>query len=120
MGIAVDVLTAVEIDRPRDVVAAFAGDPESAMAWYRDIKPVEWETPSLRVVGSKMRFLPPFLGRTVDYTYEVREIELGRRFVTAISQGPFPMETGGGRGAGCNDDDRPPPRSVLGFASRRR
>lgn len=39
------------------------------------------------VVGSKIRFQAQFLGRTLDYTYEVREIELGRRFVMATAPG---------------------------------
>src|ERR1700755_3133545 len=34
-----------------------------------------------------------FLGLTLDYTYEVREIDPGHRFVMATAQGPFPMET---------------------------
>ena len=34
-----------------------------------------------------------FLGRTLDYTYEVREVDPGRRFVMSTAEGPFPMET---------------------------
>jgi hypothetical protein len=44
-------------------------------------------------VGSRLLFTARFLGRTLNYTYEVREIELGRRFVMSTAQGPFPMET---------------------------
>lgn len=40
-----------------------------------------------------MRFVGRFLGRTLEYTYEVRELEAHRRFVMSTSQGPFPMET---------------------------
>ena len=40
-----------------------------------------------------MRFRAQFLGRTLEYTYEVRESEPGRRFVMATAEGPFPMET---------------------------
>src|SRR5947209_4056089 len=89
----VDVVTEIQIGCPRDQVSAFAADPTNATAWYKNIKAVEWETqPPLRV-GSKLRFRAQFLGRTLDYTYEVREIESGRRFVMATAQGPFPMET---------------------------
>jgi hypothetical protein len=89
----VDVVTEIEITRPRGEVSAFAGDPSNATAWYKNIKAVEWDTPPPVVVGSRVRFRAQFLGRTLDYTYEVRELEPERRFVMATAQGPFPMET---------------------------
>lgn len=89
----VDVVTRIDITRPRDEVAAFATDPGNATAWYKNIKSVEWETPPPAVVGSRIRFVAQFLGRTLQYTYEVREIEPGSRFVMSTAQGPFPMET---------------------------
>jgi uncharacterized membrane protein len=91
--VAVDVLTEIEIKRPRDEVSGFAADPTNATAWYKNIKAVEWETPPPAVVGSRIRFNAQFLGRTLDYTYEVREFEPGYRFVMATAQGPFPMKT---------------------------
>ena len=45
------------------------------------------------MVGSRLRFSARFLGRALNYTYEIREIQLGRRFVMGTAQGPFPMET---------------------------
>ena len=90
---AVDVVAEVEIGRPRAEVAAFAADPGNATAWYKNIKAVEWETPPPAVVGSKLRFRAQFLGRTLEYTYEVREVDPGRRFMMATARGPFPMET---------------------------
>ena len=90
---AVDVATEVEIARPREEVAAFAVDPSNATAWYKNIKAVEWETPPPVAVGSTFRFRAQFLGRTLEYTYEVRELDPARRFVMATAQGPFPMET---------------------------
>jgi hypothetical protein len=74
-------------------VAEFVADPGNATAWYKNIKAIEWETPPPAVVGSRVRFSAQFLGRTLDYTYEVREIQAGRRFVMSTAQGPFPMET---------------------------
>jgi uncharacterized membrane protein len=90
---AVDVLTEIVIERPRAEVFAFAADPGNTTAWYKNIESVEWETPPPAVVGSRLLFTARFLGRTLNYTYEVREIELGRRFVMSTAQGPFPMET---------------------------
>jgi ligand-binding SRPBCC domain-containing protein len=87
------VATEIEIRRPRDEVSAFAADPSNATAWYKNVKAVEWETPPPVVVGSRVRFRAQFLGRTLEYTYEVRELDPGHRFVMATAQGPFPMET---------------------------
>jgi uncharacterized membrane protein len=89
----VDVVTEIEIRRPRAEVADYAADPGNATAWYRNIQSVEWETQPPIAVGSRFRFVARFLGRTLEYTYEVREHEPGRRFVMSTSEGPFPMET---------------------------
>ena len=88
-----DVVTEVEIGRPREEVAAFAADPGNATAWYKNIKAVEWETPPPVAVGSKLRFRAQFLGRRLEYVYEVRELDPGRRLVMETAEGPFPMET---------------------------
>jgi hypothetical protein len=90
---AVDVVTEIDIRRPRDEVSAFAADPSNATAWYKNIQSVDWETPPPAVVGSRVRFVARFLGRTLEYSYDVREIEPGSRFVMSTARGPFPMET---------------------------
>ena len=89
----VDVLTEVEIDRPRAEVAAYASDPEAATSWYENIEAVSWETPPPLAVGSRLAFVARFLGRELAYTYEVRELVAGERFVMRAAEGPFPMET---------------------------
>ena len=90
---AIDVITEIEIARPRGEVAAFAADPDNATAWYKNIQSVEWGTPRPAVAGSRIRFVARFLGRTLEYTYEVRESKPGSRFVMSTHDGPFPMET---------------------------
>jgi len=90
---AVDVSTRIVIARPREQVAAYAVDPDNATAWYRNIEAAEWRSePPLRA-GSRIAFRARFLGRTLAYTYEVREHVPGERFVMSTEQGPFPMET---------------------------
>ena len=89
----VDVSTQIDIARPRADVAAYASDPDNATAWYVKIKSVEWKTPKPLQVGSKLAFVAQFLGRRLEYTYEVKEMVAGERFVMATAQGPFPMET---------------------------
>jgi hypothetical protein len=90
---AVDVLTETVIARPRAEVAAFAADPDNATAWYENIKAVEWRTSPPLEVGSQIAFVAEFLGRRIEYTYEVREHVPGERFVMSTADGPFPMET---------------------------
>jgi hypothetical protein len=89
----VDVLTEIEISRPRAEVAAYACDPDNATRWYENIKSVEWRTPQPLAVGTRLEFVARFLGRRLAYTYEVREHVPGERFVMSTAQGPFPMET---------------------------
>jgi Polyketide cyclase / dehydrase and lipid transport len=90
---AVDVVTEIEIARPREDVAAFACDPDNATAWYENIKSIEWRTPKPLAIGSRFAFVAQFLGRRFAYTYEVREWVPGERFVMSTTEGPFPMET---------------------------
>ncbi len=90
---AVDVLTEVVIDRPRDEVAAYAADPSHAPEWYVNIASVEWLTPAPLTVGSRLAFVARFLGRRLAYTYEIAELIPGERLVMCTAEGPFPMET---------------------------
>jgi ligand-binding SRPBCC domain-containing protein len=92
-AVPVDVFTEIEIDRPRELVATYAVDPDRVRAWYRNIRAVEWETSPPLVVGSRLRFHARFLGRTLRYTYEVTEFDPPRRFVMTTAEGPFPMRT---------------------------
>ena len=90
---AVDVETSIEIAVPRGAVAAFASDPANAPRWYENISSVELQTPPPVRVGSRMAFVAHFLGRRIAYTYEVRELVDGERFVMSTAEGPFPMMT---------------------------
>lgn len=89
----VDVRREAVIRRPVDEVAAYAADPSNAPAWYANIRSVTWETDLPLAVGSRVRFQARFLGRDLEYSYEVVEHDPGRRLVMRTAQGPFPMET---------------------------
>ena len=89
----VDVTVETWIDRPVEEVAAFAGDPGNAPSWYANIDSVRWQTPPPVQVGSRMDFVARFLGRQIEYTYEVVELVPGERLVMSTAQGPFPMQT---------------------------
>ena len=90
---AVDVKTEIVIQRPLEVVAKYAGDPDNAPAWYANIKSVEWESsPPLRA-GSRVAFVAHFLGRRLVYTYSVRELIPLKRLIMSTDEGAFPMET---------------------------
>jgi hypothetical protein len=89
----VDVESRIEIDRPRDRVAAYASDPDNATAWYENIESVEWEIGPPLAVGSRIAFVARFLRRRLAYTYDVRELVPGERLVMSTADGLFPMET---------------------------
>jgi len=90
---AVNIVTEIIIRRPREEVAAYAGNPNNAPHWSVNIKSVEWKSlPPLRV-GSRLAFVARFLGRQLAYTCEVVELVPGERLVMRASEGPFAMET---------------------------
>ncbi|MGH9276091.1 MAG: SRPBCC family protein [Acidimicrobiales bacterium] len=89
----VDVTTETVIHRPIGIVAEYASDPSNAPEWYRNIKSVTWVTDPPARVGSRVTFSARFLGRRLEYTYELVELVPDARLVMRTQEGPFPMET---------------------------
>jgi uncharacterized membrane protein len=92
-AMAVDVQSAIVINRPLPEVSRYAANPDNAPLWYVNIKSVEWMTPPPAQVGSRIAFVAHFLGRRLAYTYEIVEFIPEVRLVMRTSEGPFPMET---------------------------
>ena len=93
MSISVDISTDIVIDRPADAVARFTSNPDNAPRWYANITSVRWRSPRPLAVGSHLAFVARFMGKRLEYTYEVAEYEPGRKLVMRTAQGSFPMET---------------------------
>jgi len=89
----VDVLTSIDIACPRDVVASFSSNPDNAPIWYVNIKSVKWRVGAQLSPGSRVAFVARFLGRSLEYTYQVAAFEPNVRLVMSTTEGPFPMET---------------------------
>jgi uncharacterized membrane protein len=89
----VDVVTEIEIQRPRTEVAGYVCDQDNASDWYKAISSVEWKTSPPAEVGSQIAFGARFLGSPLVYTYEIRELVPGERLVMSTADGPFEMET---------------------------
>jgi Polyketide cyclase / dehydrase and lipid transport len=89
----VDVTTAIDIARPRQVVAVYAAEPDHAADWYANIERVTWQTERPLKIGTRLAFVARFLGRTLSYTYEVIDFIPNERLIMSTTEGPFWMET---------------------------
>jgi Polyketide cyclase / dehydrase and lipid transport len=89
----VDVVTEIDIARPRAIVAGYACDLDNTTEWYTNIERVDWKSHKPLRVGSQVAFVARFLGRRLAYTYEVRDWVPKERLVMSTADGPFPMET---------------------------
>lgn len=89
----IDVTVEAVIERPSADVAAYASDPSNAPRWYRRIHSADWETEPPVAIGTRVTFRARFLGRDLEYTYEVVEYVPGQRLLFRTTQGPFPMNT---------------------------
>jgi hypothetical protein len=58
-----------------------------------NIRSVQWQTPRPLQIGSRFAFVAQFLGRRLEYVYQVVEYTPDKRLVMRTADGPFPMET---------------------------
>lgn len=87
------VINHLLIKRPIEEVATYAAHPDSAPQWYANIKEVTWHTPGQLEVGSVVAFKAKFLGKSLEYSYVIKEYVPGKSLVMTTAQGPFPMTT---------------------------
>jgi uncharacterized membrane protein len=89
----VNVLTEIIINSTQEKVAQYAANPDHAPDWYVNIKSAEWQTEKALQKGSKIAFIAEFLGRRLEYVYEITDYIPGQKLVMKTADGPFPMET---------------------------
>jgi uncharacterized membrane protein len=89
----VDVSSEIVIERPPGIVSAYVSDPTNAPTWHDHIKSAGWRSEPLVHVGSRVAFIAEFLGRKLEFTYEIVEFIPGEKLVMRSVEGPFPMET---------------------------
>lgn len=89
----VDVSTTIDIHKPLAIVAAYAANPDNAPEWYENIKTVNWITEKPMQAGSQIAFVARFLGKRLEYIYEVVTFRPNDTLVMQTAQGPFPMQT---------------------------
>ncbi|MFD1357930.1 SRPBCC family protein [Fictibacillus halophilus] len=89
----VNVVTEIIINSPLENVAQYAANPDHAPDWYVNIKSAEWQTEKTLQTGSKIAFIAEFLGRRLEYIYEIADYIPGQKLVMKTADGPFPMET---------------------------
>jgi hypothetical protein len=69
--VSVDVTVETIFERPVDTVAAYAADPGNAPEWYANINSIRWLSEPKVGTGARAAFVARFLGRTLEYTYEL-------------------------------------------------
>lgn len=89
----VDVTVERVIEAPVEQISAYAANPDNAPAWYVNIKSAKRLTEGEWGLGAQVAFTAQFMGRKLEYTYEVVEWEPRHKLVMRTADGPFPMET---------------------------
>jgi uncharacterized membrane protein len=88
----IEVTSEVTIDRPADEVFAFLADAENNPTWQRGMQRCQWTTtPPIRE-GSIYKQEARMLGKAITSTFEVVELEPGRRITIRTIESTFPIK----------------------------
>ena len=89
----VDVASEILIERPPGIVSAYVSDPANAPSWHDHIKSAGWLHDAAPRVGSRISIVAEFLGRKLEFIYEIIEFTPGEKLEMRSVEGPFPMQT---------------------------
>jgi hypothetical protein len=89
--VSVEIDETITIDRPRADVAAYAMDPANDTSWIGALTRVDLLTDPPVRVGTRVRRVARFLGRSIDYVLEVTDHEPARGLAMRSVRSPFPM-----------------------------
>ena len=92
-SILVHVQTDIVIDQPLEMVSDYAANPDNAPHWYVNIQSAKWKTPKPLQKGSQVMFTAKFMGKELQYTYEIVQYIPREKLVMRTAEAPFPMET---------------------------
>ena len=88
---ALDVTARLDIDRPRDLVAGYATDPNNDPIWIGGVSEVEMLSEAPLRQGSTVRRVAGFLGKRFEYVLEVAEFVPNAKILMRSVKSPFPM-----------------------------
>ena len=77
----------IVIDRPVADVFAYMDDVHREREWQPNLREAEQTPPGPTAVGTQKRYVSDFMGKRVENTYEVVELEAGRRVVYKTTRG---------------------------------
>lgn len=88
----IEVTSEVAIDRPADEVFTFLADAENNPTWQQGMQRCKWTTtPPIRE-GSIYEQEARMLGKTITSTFEVTDLQPGRRITVRTIESTFPIE----------------------------
>jgi uncharacterized membrane protein len=88
--VAIDTRAVIDVDRPREEVAAYLRDPASDPRWIGGLQSARLVTEPPVGVGSQIERVARFLGRRIEYRNEITELT-GTRLAMRSVRSPFPM-----------------------------